>query len=200
MLKYIPNSARVILEVGCNDGSFLASLRRNDRETWGVETNREAAQCASTRCTFMKVGDFDEVFDDLPRNHFDCVVFNDVLEHMLSPWEAVGKTKMLLAPEGVVVSSIPNFRYLTNLFKEIIYDGEFRYKPEGGILDETHFRFFTSKSIRRMFREQGFEVLVHEGIIPADTWRSRLFLVLLFGFLKDIRFLKFATVARPLAD
>ena len=72
MLKYIPESATKILEVGCNDGAFCATLKRPDREIWGVEMNEIAAQKATNICTFVLVGDFNSIFDQLPKNHFDC--------------------------------------------------------------------------------------------------------------------------------
>jgi hypothetical protein len=106
--------------------------------------------------------------------------------------------KSLLSPAGVLVSSIPNFRYISNLITEVLFEGEFRYKPEGGILDDTHIRFFTTKSICRMFNEQGYEVLIHEGIRPCKSWKEKLFVNLTFGFLKDARYKQFATVAKPI--
>jgi len=186
------------LEVGCNDGAFCATLKRVDREIWGVEMNEVAAQKALTICQSVLVGDFDAVFDQLPKNYFDCVIFNDVLEHMYAPWDTIRKVKSLLSPKGVLVSSIPNFRYIANLITEILFEGEFRYRPEGGILDDTHIRFFTPKSMCRMFREQGYEIQVNEGINPCKSWKEKLFINLSFGLLKDARFKQFATVAKPI--
>ncbi len=197
MFKYIPEGAVRILEVGCNDGAFCATLKRTDREIWGLEMNIEAAQKAIEICNYVLTGDFNEVYEQLPKNHFDCVIFNDVLEHIYSPWETIQKVKPLLTEKGVIVSSIPNFRYIANIFTEIIWHGEFRYKPEGGILDDTHIRFFTPKSIQRMYQEQGYEVLINEGINPSKSWKEKLFISLTFGILKDARYKQIATVAKP---
>jgi len=198
MLKYIPEDAVRILEVGCNDGAFCSTLKRVDREIWGVEMNEVAAKRALTICTSVLVGDFDAVFDQLPEKYFDCVIFNDVLEHMYAPWDTIQKVKSLLSTNGVFVSSIPNFRYIANLVTEILFEGEFKYRPEGGILDDTHIRFFTQKSMCRMFREQGYEILVNEGINPCKSWKEKLFINLSFGLLKDARYKQFATVAKPI--
>ncbi len=198
MVKYIPENAIRILEVGCSDGAFCALLKRNDREIWGVEMNVEAANKASEICNHVLVGDFNEVFKKLPINYFDCVIFNDVLEHLYSPWDTIQLIKVLLSENGVLVSSIPNFRYISNLITEIIWEGEFRYKPEGGILDDTHLRFFTSKSIIRMFNDQGYEIVTHEGIKPCKSWKEKLFIKLTLGVLKDSRYKQFATVARSI--
>jgi 2-polyprenyl-3-methyl-5-hydroxy-6-metoxy-1,4-benzoquinol methylase len=198
MLKYIPDNAINILEVGCSSGLFCKALKRPDREIWGVEINPEAAQKATEICSFVLSGDFNAVYDQLPKNHFDCVIFNDVLEHIYAPWDTIRMVKELLKPSGTIVSSIPNFRYIANLITEVLWEGDFRYKPEGGILDDTHIRFFTSKSICRMFKEQGYEILIHEGIRPCKSWKEKLFINLSLGKLKDARFKQFATVARPL--
>lgn len=198
MLKYIPDSALNILEVGCSEGLFCKVLQRPDREIWGVEMNPDAAQKATEVCTFVLSGDFNEIYEQLPKNHFDCVVFNDVLEHIYAPWDTIRLVKAILKPTGVIVSSIPNFRYVGNLITEVLWEGDFRYRPEGGILDDTHIRFFTSKSICRMFKDQGYEILIHEGIRPCKSWKEKLFINLSFGKLKDARFKQFATVVRPL--
>ena len=197
MLKYIPQNATRILEVGCGEGAFSSLLKRSDRELWGIEMNEDAAQKATEVCTFVLVGDFNTIYDQLPKNHFDCVIFNDVLEHIYAPWDTINLVKSLLTQNGVLVSSIPNFRYIDNLITEILFRKDFRYKPEGGILDDTHIRFFTSKSMCRMFVEQGYDVLINEGINPCKSWKEKLFINLTFGFLKDARFKQFATVAKP---
>lgn len=198
MLKYIPESASKILEVGCGEGVFCSALKRADREIWGVEMNPNAAQKATEVCQFVLEGDFNSIYDQLPKNEFDCIIFNDVLEHIYAPWETIRLVKSLLSTNGVLVTSIPNFRYIDNLITEILFRKDFRYKPEGGILDDTHIRFFTSKSMLRMFQEQGYEVLTHEGIRPCKSWKEKLFIALTFGFLKDARYKQFATVAKPI--
>ncbi|HEY5509170.1 MAG TPA: class I SAM-dependent methyltransferase, partial [Paludibacter sp.] len=198
MMKYIPEGTKRILDVGCSDGGFCKSLMRSDREIWGVEMNEIAAQKATEVCTKVLVGDFNAIYDQLPKNHFDCIFFNDVLEHIYAPWDTIKLVKSLLSPTGVIISSIPNFRYIGNLITEVIWEGEIRYKPEGGILDDTHIRFFTPKSMCRMYREQGYEVLLNEGINPCKSWKEKLFINLTFGFLKDARYKQFVTVAKPI--
>ena len=197
MLQYIPQNAIRILEVGCGEGAFCADLKRDDREIWGLEINKEAAQEASKVCHQVLVGDFKEMHNQLPKNYFDCVIFNDVLEHIYDPWETIRLTKTLLNKEGVLVSSIPNFRYISNIITEILFQKDFQYKPEGGILDDTHIRFFTSKSMLRMFESEGYQVIAHEGIRPCKSWKEKLFINLTLGFLKDARYKQFATVAKP---
>ncbi len=198
MLRYVPVDAQRILEVGCGEGGFCAQLQNDQREIWGVEINPVAAAKAATICDTVLVGSFDEQLIHLPTNYFDCIVFNDVLEHLYDPWSTVRNVKPLLREQGVLVTSIPNFRYIDNIITEILFRKDFEYKPEGGILDDTHIRFFTSKSMLRMFRNEGYQVLQHEGLRPCKSWKEKLFIFLTIGFLRDARYKQFATVARPI--
>ena len=198
MVQYVPSEAKRILEVGCGEGNFCRQLKTGDREVWGLEINPDAARKAEGVCDRVVVGSFEEQVAHLPERYFDCIIFNDVLEHLYDPWTTVRQVKNLLSDTWVLVTSIPNFRYISNLITEILFQKEFEYKPEGGILDDTHIRFFTSKSMLRMFRNEGYEVLRHEGIRPCKSWKEKLFISLTLGFLKDARYKQFATVAKPI--
>ncbi len=194
MKVFVPESAVRILEVGCGEGMFCDTLRRPDREIWGIEMDEEAGEHARLRCDVFFQGDFFSVLPQLPVSGFDAIVFNDVLEHFADPWDALIKCKPLLSEIGVVVASIPNFRFIGNL-KEILVDKDFRYKPFG-ILDVTHLRFFTSRSMLRMFQDCGYVVIQHEGIRPCRTWLSWLLAVFSLGIFGDVRYKQFATVAK----
>lgn len=198
MLEFVPTNALKILEVGCAEGKFSSSLYRADRELWGVEINEQSAKIAQKKLHKVFISDFDSIYDKLPENYFDCIIFNDVLEHIYAPWETIEKVKKLLSINGVLVTSIPNVRYITILLLEIIGRKDFIYRPEGGILDITHVRFFTSKSILRMFNECGYEVIKHKGINACKSWKEKLFILLSFGLFDDSRYKQFATVSKPI--
>ena len=196
MFKYIPKNAKTILEVGCSEGLFLNYISKNMKcETWGIELFEDAAKEASKVAYKVFSGDFNEVYKLLPKNYFDCIIFNDVIEHFQDPWISLTNTKDILTKNGVIVSSIPNFRYIGNL-TEIISSADFKYKPEGGILDKTHLRFFTAKSMKRLFDECGFEVIKQEGLRPCQSWKEKLFITLSFGYFSDMRFNQYANVAK----
>lgn len=196
MLKYIPNEANKILEVGCGEGVFCNALKKSGREIWGIELDRNSASKAEKVIDKVLVGSIDDLISSLPEKYFDCIIFNDVFEHLYMPWETLSKLKNILSKNGVIVSSIPNFRYVNNLLINILWNKDFKYCPEGGIMDDTHIRFFTSRSIIRMYEEQGFEIITHEGIKPCKGKLERLAIVLSFGFLNDAKYKQYATVAK----
>ncbi len=75
---------------------------------------------------------------------YDCIVCADVLEHLKTPERVLTQCKELLKPGGRLIVSVPNAGYC-GLVAELM-QGEFRYRREG-ILDNTHLRFFTRKSL-----------------------------------------------------
>ena len=61
-----------------------------------------------------------------------------------------------------------------------------------GILDNTHLRFFTKKSMVRLFNECGLEIEKIEGINPTKTFRFHIPNILTFGIHNDMKFLQYA--------
>jgi 2-polyprenyl-3-methyl-5-hydroxy-6-metoxy-1,4-benzoquinol methylase len=193
MLPYVPTSARHILEVGCGAGQFSAQLRNSERELWGVEMDPEAADKAKQALDKVLCGDVDSLFADLPAHYFDCIIFNDVLEHLVDPFGLLRRLHTLLAPGGVVVASIPNVRYFFNL-RELLMERQWRYR-DYGIMDRTHLRFFTRYSIEDMFRDAGYAVRRIDGINGFKSWKFSMLNVLSLGHVADMRYEQFACVA-----
>lgn len=199
VLRFIPEDAGTVLEVGCGGGNFGYRLKqRGAREVWGVEIVESAGQKARKLLDKVLIGDVAALIDQLPEVYFDFIVFNDVLEHMVDPYDVLKRIKSKISPNGVVVSSIPNIRYYWT-FRELLVYGEWEYE-ESGILDSTHLRFFTAKSILKMYDRLGYEVLRHEGINPI-TQQPRIYRLanlLLRRRLSDMLYIEFVSVAKPL--
>ncbi len=201
MLQFVPQSAKRILDVGCSVGNFGALLKSERAvEVWGVDIDEQAAAIAALKLDKVACGGFDDKLN-LPANSFDCIVFNDVLEHMIDPYSALVYAKELLRENGKIIASIPNVRYFNNMWLLIVHKS-WDY-VDTGILDKTHLRFFTVRSIRSMFENLGYTVEIIEGINPIEKFNNRQtkkFKILnsvLFGRIEDMRWLQFAIVARP---
>lgn len=199
MLEFIPEDARALLEVGCGEGYFGERLKQSRNvEVWGIEVVQARARAAEDRLDKVLSGSVETLISQLPVSFFDVVVFNDVLEHLVDPFDVLARIKTCLSPRGVVVSSIPNIRFYP-AFYELAAHGDWEYEEEG-TLDRTHLRFFTERSIRKMYTRLGYEVLRQEGINKLDRMpgRYRLANTLFRGRFSDMQFVQFATVARPL--
>lgn len=201
MHRFIPEKINNILEVGCGTGIFGKNLKskRNNIGVWGIEISKSAAEAAKTRLDKVIIADIENDSIDLPKKYFDCIVFNDVLEHLKYPCAVLKKIADYLIDDGCVVASIPNVRYFYNI-KELLKNKEWRYEGSG-ILDKTHLRFFTIKSIKEMFESCDYHLVKVEGINPIKfPWKFRLLNWLLMKKFEDMRFVQFACVAKKKTD
>jgi len=198
MISLISNSAEKILEIGCGQGGFSEQLIKEGVETWGIEPNIDSVKIAKKKLFKVLEGTLNERLNDLPDNYFDAIILNDVLEHLLFPWEDLKLLKVKLVNNGEIISSIPNVRYAKNLF-QLIFLKNWKYK-EHGILDSTHFRFFTKKSILTLYKNSGYSVKKIKGI---NCTKSVLYfpLAIFFNIIMlctqlDIFYMQFASVAK----
>ncbi|MEW6415324.1 MAG: class I SAM-dependent methyltransferase [Pseudomonadota bacterium] len=197
MLPYIPRSVTCTLEVGCGEGIFSDRLKRDfGVEAWGIEYQEEAASIAAKKLDRVLAGSFDDSFTQLPRNNFDCVIFNDVLEHLVDPYSALQRTKELLRKNGVIVASIPNIRHWPE-FVDYTWRGNWNYRNDG-VLDRTHLRFFTKNSLAITVRNCGYEVITLEGINPYRSLWQRVATIISLGRLSDTLYKQYAIVIRPI--
>ncbi len=158
ILSLVPQSARSILDVGCGAGALGLRLQdlRPDRAIDGIELVKNVAPVGKYRKVF--IGNVERVMPDLARGkrRYDCVIFADVLEHLVDPWSVVAASGALVSPKGCVIASIPNIRNYSVLHG-LFLKGDWTYTSEG-LLDKTHLRFFTLGSIRTMFENSGFVI------------------------------------------
>jgi len=95
---------------------------------------------------------------DAPRTwerSFDVIVCADILEHLSDPASLLVLARRWIAPQGLLLVSIPNVANLA--IRLSLLAGRFEY-AETGILDRTHLRFFTRRSARRLILETGFRI------------------------------------------
>jgi len=196
MLTFIPDSAGKILDVGCGEAVFSSLVKqKTGAEVWGIEIDKKAASIAERKIDRVISGSFEALINDLPDKYFDCIVFNDILEHMADPYSMLLKIKNKLAEEGFVVSSIPNVLYISVL-KNVFFKKNWKYEPFG-VLDKTHLRFFTKKSIINMFADLDYEIIKIKGINPSNSLKYWLFNIITLGYFRESNFLQFAVVAKP---
>jgi 2-polyprenyl-3-methyl-5-hydroxy-6-metoxy-1,4-benzoquinol methylase len=147
-----------VLDVGIGSGSLGAYLRdKKACQVDGITYNAEEAAVAGAAYREVKVADLDavRVSDLFGSQRYRYIVCADVLEHLRDPALVLTSVRDMLEPGGKVLISVPNVAYL-GLLGELL-GGEFRYRHEG-LLDQTHVRFFTRRSLLRFFADMGWRV------------------------------------------
>jgi 2-polyprenyl-3-methyl-5-hydroxy-6-metoxy-1,4-benzoquinol methylase len=145
---------RRALDVGAADG-FLAELLT--RQGWQVTAlERDPAQAAKARgrCHEVIVADLDQAAPRL-QGSFDAIVYGDVLEHLIDPLPVLVALDRTLSPDGRVIVSVPNVAHLWVRLSLAL--GRWDY-ADRGILDRTHLRFFTRRTLRAFLRDAGLGV------------------------------------------
>jgi SAM-dependent methyltransferase len=165
-----------ILDVGCGVGAVGAALRTRGAHTVvGIERSAPLAQQARLRLSEVLETDVEASDLPFPPQSFDCILYADILEHLAEPGRWLARHRELLAPGGEIVASIPNVNHYSVL-KSLAWDGDWRYS-DSGLLDSTHLRFFTWKSIVRLFDDAGLTIMRQQPCFHASRgmrWLHRI--------------------------
>ena len=149
--QFAPFLGERILEVGCGVGSITALLGERELVV-GIEIEREVLEVAESRfpdaqrhrflqADFMSLDE--SALESLRGERFDSVVCMNVLEHIESDAEAVGRMSSLLAPKGVLALLVPAHQMLYGPYDRL--DG--------------HFRRYSKAALRSLMSAAGLELL-----------------------------------------
>lgn len=203
-LKLVDSNASVI-DIGCSNSYLASPLKAKGCKVVGVDPLMAALP--ENVEALEKYLRFDLDSDDFPVSleGTDYVLVLDIIEHLKSPEafvEALYKAASYNWNVKFVVSTgnvgffIPRLMHLL---------GQFNYGKKG-ILDMTHTRLFTFQSLRRLFEETGFVVLLEKGVpapFPHAIGNSKLSAFLLklnerlIGFWKEMFAYQIFVVVKP---
>ena len=151
-----------VLDIGCGPGAFARELKKRGCRVTGIDQHRPPDP---------QVFEGFHVWDgrlDLPLDlgQFDTVLMLDIIEHLTQPEEfldvlrgAVGGGRR--PPKLIVTSGNVGFCIVRG---QLLF-GNFNYGKRG-ILDLTHRRLYTFKTLRRLFEQCGYRVEQIRGV-PA---------------------------------
>jgi 2-polyprenyl-3-methyl-5-hydroxy-6-metoxy-1,4-benzoquinol methylase len=157
---------RRVLELGAASGHVTEALVDRGCRVTAVELEPDAASGLSELAETVIVGDLNdpELLAGLEAE-FDVVLAGDVLEHLLRPDDVLRTAARLLKPGGHAVVSLPHVGHAD--VRLALMQGSWDYNA-WGLLDDTHTRFFTLKSIRRLVKEAGLVITELRRVrIPA---------------------------------
>jgi SAM-dependent methyltransferase len=154
-----------ILDLGCSGGVLAERLGAMGHEVTGVDVN-ELPEVRNRTAAFYQA-DLNDGIPSEAGSDFDVVLAADVLEHVVSPKSLLSQIHDVVSPDGTVILCVPNIAHWYPRFRSTL--GMFDY-DQRGILDSTHLRFFTRRSIRRLVERQGFTIRRIESVgLPLDA-------------------------------
>lgn len=158
LLERIPLNAQTVVEVGCGTGALGAAYKQRNPQVHyiGVEAMSEPASEASKVLDQVIVGNAeDPLLFSASLADVDCLVYGDVLEHLVNPWDCLRRHLELLSEDGLVLACIPNVQHWSVIAN--LLQGQWPLEDQG-LFDRTHLRWFTKASIVEGFQRLGLHV------------------------------------------
>lgn len=163
-----------VLDLGCSQGLLAGPLFERGCQVTGVDVlPREFVSRLLADYHQLDLTRLEELKLD---RSYDTLLFADVLEHLLTPEEALRAARRHLAPDGRLIASTGNVAIW--FYRLSLLLGRFEYGPRG-ILDETHVHLYTLSTFRRLIAAAGFRIVGerHTGLpfelVFESTGRSR---------------------------
>lgn len=147
-----------LLDLGAAGGELGSALREHFDRTIGFEYNVDCVGELKGRFDSIVISDLERV-KRLPTGAH-AIVLADVLEHLRSPASALRLVREALRDDGHAFISVPNIANITVRLGLLF--GIFEYRDRG-ILDHTHLRFYTMRTIRKEIESAGFRILAVRG-------------------------------------
>ncbi len=152
-----------LLDIGCDNGSFLYYARNRGYRVVGIDLNSAAIKEGRE---LFALGDDEllctslEAYADSGET-FDVITLFETLEHLDNPNEVMENIKKLLKPNGLLALTVPN----PNRFLDTI--GEWDYPP-------FHLSRWSLRALKKFVESHGFEIGAHK-IKPVNGWEVAYF-------------------------
>ncbi|MCY8908580.1 class I SAM-dependent methyltransferase [Bacillus atrophaeus] len=161
LLKKINGHWKTVLDVGCGTGNLGEALQDQGITVYGIEAFPDAAQQAENKLAHVLCGDIERLALPYEPEQFDCILFGDVLEHLVNPWSVLENLRPHLKKDGTVLACVPNVGHISVVLE--LLAGKWTY-TKAGLLDQTHLRFFTLHELYALFTESGYTIKSIETI------------------------------------
>ncbi|MFA7342820.1 MAG: class I SAM-dependent methyltransferase [Terrimicrobiaceae bacterium] len=171
VLRRVPATVGTVLDVGCGAGDNARILKAAGKVVDGITLSASERDEASKFCRGVVIHNLEQGLPAGLSGSYDLVLCSHVLEHICWPNKLLHDIRDRLVPGGLLVVALPNMLFYKNRWK--LLAGRFEYE-ESGLMDNTHFRWYTFASAQRLLASSGFEVVTAEaeGSFPIPFRRS----------------------------
>jgi len=155
VVRWVPCDSTVVLDVGCGAGGNAAYLVRRGIVVDGVTLSLPEAQSARQWCRRVVLHNLESGLPDDLTGPYDAVLCSHILEHICFPQNLLRDVHARLRRGGKLIVAVPNLLHYKNRLSLLL--GRFEYQ-DGGLMDDTHFRWYTLSTLTKLVQRQHFEV------------------------------------------
>jgi SAM-dependent methyltransferase len=152
-----------LLDIGCGPGDLARELAQKGCRVTGLDQHIPDVSPAPGRVDFIR-WDLDRPGFPVNVSQFDQILMLDIIEHLKKPESFMDAVRFAAArkrPEVIITT--PHIGFLVT--RLMLFFGQFNYGKKG-ILDSTHMRLFTFRSLADLLDQSGYNILEVRGI-PA---------------------------------
>jgi glycosyltransferase involved in cell wall biosynthesis len=152
-----------LLDIGCGQGYVARELVAKGCQVTGMDQYTPESSAENAGVDFIR-WNLDRTEFPVNVSAFDQIMMLDIIEHLKQPEKFMDELRFAAAckrPEVVITTA--NIGFLVT--RMMLLFGQFNYGRKG-ILDATHTRLFTFRSLRALLDQSGYNILEVRGI-PA---------------------------------
>jgi glycosyltransferase involved in cell wall biosynthesis len=150
-----------LLDIGCGQGYVARELARKGCHVTGMDQDIPDRTIEDDGIDFIR-WNLDRAEFPVNVSAFDQIMMLDIIEHLKEPEKFMDELRFAAGckrPEVVITTANIGF-FVTRL---MLFFGQFNYGRKG-ILDATHTRLFTFRSLKALLEQSGYNVLEVRGI------------------------------------
>jgi 2-polyprenyl-3-methyl-5-hydroxy-6-metoxy-1,4-benzoquinol methylase len=149
-----------LLDVGCGNGGFLATMQELGWEVAGVEPDGQATKVAREQFGLsVHEGSLEEA--GFPDDAFDAVTMSHVVEHLPDPISTLTECRRILKKGGRLVMTTPNIKSLGHQ----LYREAWR-----GLEVPRHLFLFSPAALRQSVERSGLQVFELRTTARSARW------------------------------
>lgn len=154
ILSNIPDTAQIILDLGCGAGDNAKILNNKGKIVDGITISDSEAEEAKKYCRSVLIHNLETGLPQQAKGNYDAIICSHVLEHIVYPKKLLDDIRIIMVPgKTSFLIAVPNLLVYKNRLKMLF--GKFEY-TETGLMDYTHVKWYTFDSLKKLLEESGF--------------------------------------------